>query len=854
MANEFIVKNGLIANGGITGNTISATTATILGPILSGGTNLLNIFKSINATDVFVTGGTFSNGISTFTNNSGGTFNVTGFTSGATIFDGYELSTGLYVFTGLTIVTSTKVSIAPVKGFIVYNTGVNAINPIALNIDYSGNTGLTISSIATADITYLLLNSGLTITQQTTLPTPQERRENIYIGKAIHNNRTSIAVVNQTVDFIQSPLSQLRDLWTPINLINGGIFTSPNGVNLKFNTSAGALWGNGINWTNNNLTPNEVVISANTAATFQYRVQTGGTFSNTTNIIPGSYDLGGVVTAIGGGANASTNQRIYLFSTGNIRVQFGQTVYSSLALALAGQQSEVFITAPLNSDNGILIGLLSVNKNATDLSDTSTAIFVPASKFGENIGGVNGSSTTTLQQAYNNSTSPEIVINATLDGLSIKNGTGNADNVTNLLEGINANGSTTSFIRADGSISATTISAATISATTYLNLPTDIRVTGGTYSSGTSVFTNNTGGTFNVTGFTTGEINTASNLTGGTGLFAQKSGLDLQFKSLTSTGGTLNITNNNNTVNIEVSGSTLINNLSGLTVNGNLLVTGTTNFSGQTSFGSSIISGGTNLLNIFALAGSNSNTFTTGLTNSNNNINIIRNDGVTLTTNISTVTGLTNTGNINISGNTSVGGNIISGGTNLNNIFKSINGLDVFVTGVTLSSGTATFNNNSGGTFNVTGFTNLGIKVQESMARGNIDAQQASNSTVYYIKMVSKYNMTVNKFGAFISSTSAGDTWYYGIYSTANALLSSGITTTSVGGYATTGATTPVVISGGTEYWLAWKGTDGSANNGAKTVLSDSKNTLSQFYSGFGLPTTKAGTSSSIAPYIYITE
>jgi hypothetical protein len=47
------------------------------------------------------------------------------------------------------------------------------------------------------------------------------------------------------------------------------------------------------------------------------------------------------------------------------------------------------------------------------------------------------------------------------------------------------------------------ISATTISATSYQNLPTDIRVTGGTYSNGTATFNNNTGGTFNVTGFTT---------------------------------------------------------------------------------------------------------------------------------------------------------------------------------------------------------------------------------------------------------------------------------------------------------------------------------------------------------------
>jgi hypothetical protein len=43
-----------------------------------------------------------------------------------------------------------------------------------------------------------------------------------------------------------------------------------------------------------------------------------------------------------------------------------------------------------------------------------------------------------------------------------------------------------------------------MSATTYQNLPTDVRVTGGTYNSGTTVFTNNTGGTFSVSGFSTG--------------------------------------------------------------------------------------------------------------------------------------------------------------------------------------------------------------------------------------------------------------------------------------------------------------------------------------------------------------
>jgi hypothetical protein len=122
-----------------------------------------------------------------------------------------------------------------------------------------------------------------------------------------------------------------------------------------------------------------------------------------------------------------------------------------------------------------------------------------------------------------------------LGSLSIKNGTGNADNVTNLLEGVNTAGSITSFIRADGLISgsgvqATTISATTIqtpsvtlnnngltattiSATTYVNLPTDIRVTGATYSNNTFTYTNNTGGTFNVNFNTLTGLTVNGNLT-----------------------------------------------------------------------------------------------------------------------------------------------------------------------------------------------------------------------------------------------------------------------------------------------------------------------------------------------------
>jgi hypothetical protein len=71
-----------------------------------------------------------------------------------------------------------------------------------------------------------------------------------------------------------------------------------------------------------------------------------------------------------------------------------------------------------------------------------------------------------------------------------------------------------------------------LSANTYINLPLDVFVTGGTYNSGVATFKNNTGGTFNVNGFFTG--NTDVFVTGGT----YNSGV-ATFKN--NTGGTFNV-------------------------------------------------------------------------------------------------------------------------------------------------------------------------------------------------------------------------------------------------------------------------------------------------------------------------
>lgn len=396
--------------------------------VLGGYTNKITNFNSrINKIGYLVSTGT---NLSIIYVNISNENTITSLTEiEKSILVGNSSSTGCYEFSGITKTSSTTFSISPLKGWIINNTYLNGAKPIVEHIFYTGGTNLITPYINTAFTTYILVNSGSTLTMQNTYPTPEERRRNIYIGKAVHSDNLSISVINNTTDFDVSPLSVIRDMFTPLKLINDGITLYPNGNNLNFNISAGDLYGIGINWVNNQLNPDKISISPRTPTTFYYRNQTGATYSLTSGITPSVYDLNGTITIIptngDGQANRSTNQRVYIYPTGNIYIQYGQKVYESLALALAGQQTESFIKAYDINASAILLGIISVRRTATNLSDTNQAIFVPASMFGESVGGVNGISTTSLQQAYDNSIIPQIITNTILDGVVIQQGSGN---------------------------------------------------------------------------------------------------------------------------------------------------------------------------------------------------------------------------------------------------------------------------------------------------------------------------------------------------------------------------------------------------------------------------------------------
>jgi hypothetical protein len=246
---------------------------------------------------------------------------------------------------------------------------------------------------------------------------------------------------------------------------------------------------------------------------------------------------------------------------------------------------------------------------------------------------------------------------------------------------------------------------------------TDVRLTGGTYSNGTSVFTNNTGGTFSVTGFSTGTTDTYV------------------------TGVTWSSTNNvlTTSLNDDTDLFTDINIVSGLTVTSGVTYSSDTynyKYSNENVFGlynSSVLRRLENNDTNFVIgAGGSSNNdvrliFQEGTENfgmfltykgNNNDLSLygynggisgphfqIDRDGTyfNINTPLTINDDLTVTGTSRSDNYTGATGAAVYYGDGSN--LTGISTQDTVITGGTYSNGTSVFTNNTGGTFSVSGFS-----------------------------------------------------------------------------------------------------------------------------------------------------
>lgn len=270
----------------------------------------------------------------------------------------------------------------------VTDYATDPLNPVTTIVAFGPFTAATITNLASQDDTWIFIDSAGALFQQSTPPSPGDRRLRAYLGRVNHPSRSTIAAVITLPDFIIDTNSQFYDLLDALGAFSfEGNKISAAGANLTFNKSAGKIFRRSSNYANDDQNPHYRTLIAGSPQAFFKATATATITPSVTSIDPANYDSGGTVTAIPGGANVSSIQRVYAFSNGAVVVQYGQHYYSTLAEAQAAVVSEDFTLNPGIADGGVLLGLIVVKKSATALNDPSQAVFIPAGKFGLGGGG-----------------------------------------------------------------------------------------------------------------------------------------------------------------------------------------------------------------------------------------------------------------------------------------------------------------------------------------------------------------------------------------------------------------------------------------------------------------------------------
>jgi hypothetical protein len=282
----------------------------------------------------------------------------------------------------------TKIDIAPLGGWIVdYNSTTTPIGPTNPDLTYISYPGTTAVTPLFVPLTFYLLDSTGTLFQQATRPTSAQRRQNLLVGLTV--TEAGVVTVHQTIPVVPSQVNnQLVDLMNSLGpFIISGNMISPNGVSLTFAKTAGPMFARAFSQVPNYLAPNELTLPTQVPTNFRRMTAAPGFTSGVVNTIDvANYDPNGsgVVTPVGGGANTSTNFRVWAVANNltndQIFVQYGQRTYASLTTAKAAIGSGLYIPNPITV-GAALVGWITATKTATNLSDPTQAIFTQAGKF-----------------------------------------------------------------------------------------------------------------------------------------------------------------------------------------------------------------------------------------------------------------------------------------------------------------------------------------------------------------------------------------------------------------------------------------------------------------------------------------
>lgn len=359
------------ASGQATGLEYHTLTASDVGALdLTGGTITGDVLFSGPNTDLTVQGAT--------------TVTYQGVTANAAEALASVMSTGVIYGGVVTVASPTTFDVTAGVGFII-NTYTTPSNPSLTRVAFSGGTGIVMSAASLArQVTAIAIDTSGAILQIAP-PTNVQDRQYLIIGNFVQIS-AGVFISDPLQYRLTQPGAQLYDLMRSIgpfvasgNLING------IGGGLTFSRTGGQLFAPGSNTGTNRADPNVITTVLASPQSVRYATQIAGSTEAVThtNLIPGSYDVGGVITAIPGGGARSTIQRLWYFTAGGggVIVQYGQEWYSTLDEAILNMNTQSFVENP-NLQYATLLGAIAIRKDATDVGNLAQAKFFSAVKLG----------------------------------------------------------------------------------------------------------------------------------------------------------------------------------------------------------------------------------------------------------------------------------------------------------------------------------------------------------------------------------------------------------------------------------------------------------------------------------------
>ena len=298
------------------------------------------------------------------------------------------MSTGLLTGGVLLVNNETTFNITDGCGVIV-NNYADALNPVMTYVCWANKNNIVAEHLTSSVFDAVAIDASGNVLQFSSFLTQDQKRDYIFLGDVSHVSQVQLDGISEGAIVAYDTAFQLNDFLESFGVFNiMGNTYSANGANLMLSKSSGKTFNIGSNYAVDRKTPNIHVDDAAAPVYFYnaYRINSTDwtTDGITTDIDPNNYDNGTGRAPVPVG-DFTVQPIFYDTSSGVTGVQYGQALYDSLYEAEEHYTMSFVINPTLAQLT--FRGWLIIQQGTTDLTNTSRAEFIEASKFGLSAGG-----------------------------------------------------------------------------------------------------------------------------------------------------------------------------------------------------------------------------------------------------------------------------------------------------------------------------------------------------------------------------------------------------------------------------------------------------------------------------------